>query len=211
MTHHPSDAQPAPFDGATLLTLLTEVDAELPRGSTVEIAAIGGAALTLRWSDRMSMDVDVVSEFMPPELRSAAAAVAARYGLRPDWINDAAKVKTPNLDPQLEVLYRGDRLTVYGAGTRYLLASKLFAARDTDFDDAVRLAEELGLTDAEKMLELLSDAYPRRLLTPRNEYNARMVAEAVRRRAALRAAGDDDRRVIADELTAEAQRLDLDY
>ena len=211
MTHAPSDPQPAPFDGATLLTLLTEVNAELPHGSTVEIAAIGGAALTLRWSDRMSMDVDVVSELMPPELRAAAATVAARYGLRPDWINDAAKVKTPNLDPQLEVLYRGNRLTVYGAGTRYLLASKLFAARDTDFDDAVRLAEELGLTDAEEMLELLSDAYPRRLLTPRNEYNALMVAEAVQQRAAPRAAGDDEHRAIADGLTAEAQRLGLDY
>ena len=52
------------------------------------------------------------------------------------------------------------------------------------------------------MLELLGDAYPRRLLTPRNDYNARMVAEAVQQRAALRA---------ADELTAEAQRIDLDY
>ena len=195
-------SQPAPFDGATLLNLLAEVDAELPPEITAEIAAIGGAVLTLRWSDRMSMDVDVVSESMPQELRSAAAVIAARHGLRPDWINDAAKVKTPDLDPELEVLYRGDRLTVYGAGTRYLLASKLFAARDTDFDDAVRLAEELGLTDADEMLELLSDAYPRRLLTPRNDYNARMVAEAVHRRRAVRA---------ADELTAEAQWLGLEY
>lgn len=195
-------SQPAPFDGATLLNLLAEVDAELPLGVTAEIAAIGGAVLTLRWSDRMSIDVDVVSESMPQELRSAAAVVAARHGLRPDWINDAAKVKTPDLDPELEVLYGGNRLTVYGAGTRYLLASKLFAARDTDFDDAVRLAEELGLTDADEMLRLLSAAYPRRLLTPRNDYNARMVAEAVQQRRALRA---------ADELTAEAQRLGLEY
>lgn len=48
-----------------------------------------------------------------------------------------------------------------------------------------------------------SDSLPRRLLTPRNEYNARMVAEAAQQRAA--------RRATADELTAEAQHLGLDY
>lgn len=74
------DPQPALFDGPALLNLLAEVDAELPEGSVVEIAVIGGAALTVRWADRMSMDVDVVSDFMPPELRTAGAAVAPVTG-----------------------------------------------------------------------------------------------------------------------------------
>ena len=136
--------------------------------------------LALRWGDRMTADLDVVSDSMPPELRSAAAAVADHHDLRPDWINDAAKIKTPHLDPQLEVLYAGDRLKVYGAGPRYLLATKLFAARAHDFDDAVRLATETGFTTSDEMLDLLSAAYPYRLLTPRIEYNAREVARAVK-------------------------------
>ena len=173
------DLRQAEFDGATLLGLLAEVDAELPQGADVQIAAVGGGVLALRWDGRMTADLDVVSESMPSDLRSAAVAVAARHDLRPDWINDAAKIKTPSVDPQLELLYAGDRLTVYGAGARYLLATKLFAARAHDFDDAVRLAAETGITESEEMLDLLSAAYPHRLLTPRIEYNAREVAGAV--------------------------------
>ena len=174
----PNNPRQAEFGGEELLGLLAEVDAELPEGAHVEIAAIGGGVLALRWADRTTGDLDVVSESMPPELRSAAARVARRHDLRPDWINDAAKVKVPDLDPQLEVLYAGDRLTVYGAGPRYLLATKLFAARAHDFDDALRLAAETGITDAEEMLDLLADAYPHRLLTPRIEHHARQVAAA---------------------------------
>ena len=68
--------------------------------------------------------------------------------------------------------------------------------------DGATLLNLLAEVDADEMLRLLSAAYPRRLLTPRNDYNARMVAEAVQQRRALRA---------ADELTAEAQRLGLEY
>ena len=44
---------------------------------------------------------------------------------------------------------------------------------------AVRLATETGITTSDEMLDLLSAAYPHRLLTPRIEYNAREVARAV--------------------------------
>lgn len=36
---------------------------------------------------------------------------------------------------------------------------KLFAARERDFQDAVRLSEETGLTSSEEMLQLIDDAY----------------------------------------------------
>lgn len=192
MTTPPSDRRHTPLDADTLLALLDEVNAELPEGSTAEVAAIGGAVLALRWADRLSEDLDVVSDSMSPALRAAAAAVADRHGLMSDWINDAAKISTPNLDPELVVLYRGDRLTVYGAGSRYLLATKLFAARDDDFDDAVRLAQETGITDAEGMLELLSAAYPDWVLTPRNEYIVHLVAEAAQQRATTTLATEAD-------------------
>lgn len=173
---------PQELSGDELLGYLAEVDAELPSGSHIEIAAAGGGALALRWATRTTTDLDIVSEGMPQSLRAAAAVVAERHGLRPDWINDAAKAFAPSLDPQLKAAYTGERLRVFVAGTRYLLATKLFSGRDADFDDAVRLATEDGIGNAEEMLNLLSVAYPSRLLTPRVEYYTRQVAEAVRQR-----------------------------
>lgn len=53
----------------------------------------------------------------------------------------------------------GESFAAYSPDDRYLLAMKLFAARGRDFDDAVRLSIETGITFAEAMLELLDDAY----------------------------------------------------
>lgn len=172
----------AELTGEELLGCLAEVDAELPVESWVEIAVIGGGALAFRWPTRTTMDLDVVSEGMPQILRAASAVVAERHGLRPDWINDAAKVTMPELDPKLEVVYAGEHLKVFVAGTQYLLATKLFSSRDADFDDTVRLAVEEGVSTVEEMLDLLSAAYPSWLLTPKVEYYARQVAETVRQR-----------------------------
>ena len=184
------------FGNTELLLYLAEVDAELAAATHTEIAVIGGAAVSFRNPDRLSDDVDVVSEGMPQELRAAAAAVAARHGLRPDWINDAAKVGLPRLDPQLETVYCGERLTVHAAGPRYLLATKLLAGRAVDLDDAVALAIDAGITTAAAMLDLLADAYPPAMLTPRIQYTAEIVAEDVAARARVegldRAAGAAD-------------------
>ena len=105
--------------------------------------------------------------------------MAARHGLRPDWINNAARLNLPRLDPQLETVYRGERLALHIAGPRYLLATKLLAGRDVDVNDAVHLAVDAGITTAQAMLDLLTEAYPAPLLTPRVQYIAGQIAEAV--------------------------------
>ena len=95
----------ADFDNRELLIYLSEVDAELPvpdDGEPVEIAVIGGAAIGFVVPGRVTDDVDVISEGMPEKLRAVATSVAARHALRPDWINDAAKVGLPRLDANVE-------------------------------------------------------------------------------------------------------------
>ncbi len=66
------------FDGQKLLALLAELDNELGlEGSNgkCRIVIVGGAAVALRVPDRVTLDVDVVSEGMPMTLRRAAATV----------------------------------------------------------------------------------------------------------------------------------------
>ena len=174
-----ADAGEAVFDHKQLLVYLAEVDSELPTGEQVQIAVIGGAAVTSLRDDRVTDDVDVISEGMPQVLRDAAARVAARHALRGDWINDAAKSGLPDLDPQLETIYRGEHLTVYRAGPKYLLATKLRAGRPVDIEDAAHLAIVAGITTREGMLDLLEVAFPGALLTARVQYTAELVANDV--------------------------------
>ncbi len=84
------------FNGQELRGLFAELDRELAvegLDGRCRIVIVGGAAVALRVPGRVTLDVDVVSEGMPMGLRRAAAKVAARHGLREDWVNDGAKAK----------------------------------------------------------------------------------------------------------------------
>lgn len=85
---------------ADLLSLLEAVSDELAAaGVRGELFLVGGAAMALAYDVRRSTRVlDAV--FEPKEaVYRAARAVAARRGLRPDWLNDAVKGFLPGDDP----------------------------------------------------------------------------------------------------------------
>ena len=173
----------ASFDGDQLMALITELDAELGvhgAGSVpYRIAIAGGAAMALRLSDRLTGDVDVVSEGMHPDVRRAAETVASRHDLRPDWINDAAKLKTVSVDADLEPVFVGANLVVESVGARYLLAMKLVSARVVDKADCVALATELGIQSLEELLDVVESALPnQRHRTVKMRYFAQEVIEA---------------------------------
>ena len=63
---------------------------------------------------------------MTPQLRAAVKEVSQRHrGLRPDWLNDGAKLKRVNVALEPERIFTGRRLIVDSAGDRYVLAMKL--------------------------------------------------------------------------------------
>ena len=132
-----------------MLGFFAEVDAELPPDESVEVVVIGGAAVMFLVPDRVTDDVDVISEDMPQVLSDAAARVARRHGLRPKWINDAARVGLPHLPANYAAVYSGERLIVHRADPKYVLATKLFAGRAVDVEDAVPLALAAGITTEE--------------------------------------------------------------
>lgn len=78
------------------LRLFAEVDQILvsnnPLGDTIKAAVCGGAAIAMMDDSRKTVDVDIISDSMSPELREAIKIVGNRNNLPPDWMNDGAKI-----------------------------------------------------------------------------------------------------------------------
>ena len=155
------------FGRADLLRYLAEVDVELGRrypGVQIEIVVVGGAVMVGRIAGRYTLDVDVISEGMTREFREVVRIVAERHNLRPDWINDAAKLKTVAVPTSLEDLYGGTHLQVSSAGPRYVLAMKLVSAREFEVADCAYLIRELDIYDIDELLDLIEEALPKESL-----------------------------------------------
>ena len=155
-----------------LLVLFGELsDALAGRDVTAQLFVVGGAAMALAYdSDRLTRDVDAV--FEPTGIvRELTALVGARHGLEEDWINDAAKGFLAGRDQEERTLFETDNLLVQVASVKYMLALKLYAGRSArDMDDAVNLWNRVGFTEASQGVNLLEQAYPKRLLLPRRRY-----------------------------------------
>lgn len=183
-----NDADPmwVSLDGARIRQLLTELDDELDVEITgegiIQFVLVGGAALALGWNFRGTADLDFINDNLPPELRRAIALVAERNGLEPDWMNDAAKIKIPNvrtLPPKYDTLFEGKKILVASPGPEFLLAMKLFTGRTHDFDDCVFLIQQTNLTTLEELLDLIERGYPTLKIPARCQYFAQKVlAEA---------------------------------
>jgi hypothetical protein len=161
-----------------LRSLLAELGEELAaRGVHAHLFIVGGAAMALRYDNRrVTRDVDAV--FFPTEdVRRAAAVVAERHNLDPDWLNDGAKGFMPGDDPEAHRILDVPSLTIDVGSSKYLLAMKLFSARSAvDYDDAVQLFIDVGFTTTDQALNLLEQMYSPALLTSRQEHAASEVA-----------------------------------
>ena len=167
------------FDRAELVALFDDLAYELSaHDQTAQMFVVGGAAMALAYDwGRTTHDVDAVYE-PKREFRQIAEIVGNRHGLPPDWLNDAAKGFMPGGDPDAEVVYTSPSLMVMAASPRYLLAMKLFGAREAhDLGDAVTLFTRAGLTSADQALTLLEECYPPGLLEPKHRFFALEVAQ----------------------------------
>jgi hypothetical protein len=144
--------------------LFNELAAELDAvGQRAEIFLVGGAAIALCFDGRRATrDLDAV--FAPTDsVRKAAAAVAEREGLDPDWLNDAVKGFLPGEDLHRTRYFEAPGLLVDVASAEYLLAMKLFSSRvEADAEDIALLYREVGYTSVEEGLDLVERSYPGR-------------------------------------------------
>jgi hypothetical protein len=114
-------------------------------------------------------DVDAI--FQPTsQMRQAAARVAERHDLRPDWLNDA--VKGFVVQHAQRVLFDLPNLKVYVPEPDYLLDMKTLAARveGTDPEDVRFLINLLDLRSAEEVFAVLERYYPCHRIKPATQF-----------------------------------------
>lgn len=132
-------------------------------GQPAGIRIVGGAALALRYFDRRTTaDVDAHLQPEQPILR-AAAEVADENGWPHDWLNSNAAMFIPSYgaDPEWEILYVNEKITVEVASPRALLAMKLNASRPgRDVQDIANLLAICDIRDVDAAEDLLNDFYP---------------------------------------------------
>jgi hypothetical protein len=150
-----------PADLRRLFALLNE---ELrASGTEGELFLVGGAVMCLAYAVRPST-ADVDGWFRPPEkVREAAARVALRAHVAPDWLNDAVKgfMSTQgDFAPFMEF----DHLRIMVAQPEYLLAMKALAMRIGaefhDEEDVRYLLRHLDVRSYEQALAILTKYYP---------------------------------------------------
>ncbi len=163
---------------ATILQALTELSGALARlGVFGELNVVGGTAMVLAFNARNSTkDVDAIFE-PTAEVRSAAAVVAEKLGLPPDWLNDAAKgflSESGTFAPIAALDLPNLRVQV--PAPEYMLAMKVLAARAGigrergDAEDIRFLIRLLRLRDSAAVMEIVGRYYDPSRLLPRSFY-----------------------------------------
>jgi hypothetical protein len=139
------------------------------RGEPAGIRIIGGAALSLRYFDRLTTD-DIDASLHPagPAL-SAAAEIARANGWPDDWLNTRASHFIPIArDVEWEQLYDDEQVSVWVASAPALLAMKLRASRPgRDDDDIANLLVICGVRDMDAASGHYESYYPGEVLPDR--------------------------------------------
>lgn len=153
------------MDRGEIVDALTALAAELEgRGVSAEMYVVGGAAIALAFDERRATrDIDAV--FEPKAIvYEAAGVVGGRLGLPGGWLNDAVKGFLAGSDPAAAPVLDLPGLRCLAASPEVLLALKVLAHRVGEDESDVRLlAAELGLTQAEQVLEVAERTYGDRL------------------------------------------------
>lgn len=140
------------------------------RGVTGEVVLAGGAVMLLVIGSRdVTKDIDAYFAIGTDQIREAAATIAEREHLPPDWINDGVKGFFYS-QPPTQLWYEYPGLRVYVASPEYVLAMKAVAGRPEDLADIQALATHLGLRSAEAILAVVQRYVPERLLLPKTHY-----------------------------------------
>jgi hypothetical protein len=153
-----------PLTQADLRRLFDLLNEELRQsGIEAELFLVGGAVMCLVYAARPStQDVDAL--FRPPgAVREAAARVAIRAGINPEWLNDGVKGFL-SAQADFASFLELDHLRIMVAQPEYLLAMKCLAMRIGaefhDENDVRYLLRHLDIRSYENAVAAITKYYP---------------------------------------------------
>ena len=146
-----------------LIELLDTLSQRLRRKRVVaRLYVIGGACMALAYGrGRSTRDIDARIDTGHGALIDAAHDIARERGLSQSWLNDQATSAIPRgPDRRAQTLYESPHLVVTGASAQYLLAMKLEAGRDKDYDDIAYLLQHLSIETSDQALAIHETVLP---------------------------------------------------
>lgn len=131
-------------------------------------------------------DVDAV--FVPKtEIYQEAAIIAEEMNLPILWLNDGVKgFVSLEGDVTTEGMPQWENLRILRPTTRYLLAMKCMAARVAEYDtvgdknDIIHLCNDLGISSAEEVLNLVEDYYPVSRIPVKTQFFIQEIIEEIK-------------------------------
>lgn len=149
------------------------------QGAHADIVIAGGAWMVLLLNSR-GVTKDIDAYFAPPTepVREAVQVVANELGLPSDWLNDGIKGFFFGTPPQ-ELWVTYEELSVYAVTADYMLALKVYAARNEDQVDVQTLIRHLEIQSVDEVLNMVERYIPKSLLTPKHTYFAEACMEEV--------------------------------
>lgn len=127
-------------------------------------------------SREITKDIDAYLSAPTEPIRQAVLHVADEMNLPHDWLNDSIKGFFYGTPPQ-NLWREYPALRVYAVTTDYMLAMKVFAARNDDREDTKKLLQSLSITTAREALDIVERYIPTNLLTPKHRYFAESCLE----------------------------------
>ncbi|MCY0909962.1 MAG: DUF6036 family nucleotidyltransferase [Sulfobacillus thermotolerans] len=146
-------------------------------GHQAEIVIAGGAWMALVLGSRdVTKDIDAYLSAPTEPIRRAVLRVANTLNLPQDWLNDGIKGFFYGTPPQ-NLWREYPALRVYTVTADYMLAMKVFAARNEDREDTKALIRHLSITTATEVLDIVERYIPLSLLTSKHQYFAESCVE----------------------------------
>jgi len=167
----------------------------LDRKALGEIAIYGGSAILFQFDWRKaSRDVDarVTSERSHGLVIDAAASAATQLGLPGSWLSENVAMYARRGEGEADRISLGlypspERfgLRVTAAKPSYILAMKLKALEratidDRDYEDALNLSIECGMSSVDELLEVFRQFFPDEDLPPRAAFRLEELASDIR-------------------------------